>query len=104
MDLIIREFNPKVGENLIRYALEHFWNNDVAVACQTLSFPKSSEYKSLKHLGFFTCPQFVRPNPFALYVKPLDIEGPQHDRKYLMDSNNWFFMFGDYQVYKQVYN
>ena len=39
MDLIIREFNPKVGENLIRYALEHFWNNDV---CSLLA-PKFSK-------------------------------------------------------------
>jgi hypothetical protein len=59
------------------------------------------EYKMLKE-GFFICPNRVLSglsDPYTLYVRPSSNSQNQFDENFLMDSNRWFFMFGDFQVY-----
>jgi len=97
MDFMIKE-DSENGKNLIRYALEYFWDNDAAVAA-ALCFPNCMEYKILKKEGFFICPNRVRPDPHTLCVRPSSNSQNQFDENMLMDSNSWFFMFGDFHVY-----
>jgi hypothetical protein len=86
------------GKNLVRYALNYFWENDVAVAA-ALCFPNCIEYKILRKEGFFICPNRLRPNPYTLCVRPSTNGQNQFDTNMLMDSTRWLFMFGDFQVY-----
>lgn len=97
MDFLIKE-DSQNGKNLVRYALNYFWDNDAAVAA-ALCFPNCMEYKILRKEGFFICPNRLRPNPYTLCVRPSSNSQNQFDENMLMDSNNWLFMFGDFQVY-----
>ena len=87
--------NAKCGKNLVRYALKYLWNNDVALA-SAISSPNCSEYRSLKSEGFYNWPQIVNPNPVKLFIKPRDENRVQIDPRVLLNSNNWFIMFGDF--------
>ena len=97
MDFVTKD-DLQSGESLIRYALEYFWHNDAAVSA-ALCFPHCKEYRILRKEGFFICPQRIRPNPFILCVKPIYKTQNQFDMNMFMDSNRWYFMFGDYQVF-----
>jgi hypothetical protein len=97
MDFVIKE-DSENGKNLIRYALEYFWDNDAAVAA-AICFPNCMEYRILKKEGFFICPNRVRPDPHTLCVRPSSNSQNQFDENMLMDSNSWFFMFGDFHIY-----
>jgi hypothetical protein len=97
MDYVTKD-NLDSGKGLVRYALEYFWHNDAAVAA-ALCFPNCKEYRILRKEGFFICPQSIRPNPFILCIKPIYNRQYQYHVNVLMDSNRWYFMFGDYQVF-----
>lgn len=97
MDFVTKD-NSESGKNLVGYALEYFWNNDAAVAA-ALCFPNCEEYRILRKEGFFICPERIRPNPFTLCIKPFHDKQNQFDINTIMDSNRWYFMFGDYQVF-----
>jgi GNAT superfamily N-acetyltransferase len=97
MDFVTKE-DSESGKFLIRYALKYFWNNDAAVAA-ALCFPNCIEYQLLRKEGFFICPKRIRPNPFILCIKPFHDNQNQFDTTIMMDSNRWYFMFGDFQVF-----
>jgi hypothetical protein len=97
MDFMMKE-DSESGKNLIRYALEYFWDNDAAVAA-ALCFPNCMEYRILKKEGFFICPNRVRPDPHTLCVRPSSNSQNQFDENMLLYSNSWFFMFGDFHIY-----
>ena len=61
--------NSENGRNLIRHALKYFWENNAAVA-SSLCFPNLKEYGLLKSEGFFNCPEWIRPYPYKLCVRP----------------------------------
>ncbi len=90
-----RTKNAKSGKNLVRYALKYLWNNDVALA-SAISSPNCLEYRSLKSEGFYNWPRIVCPNPVKLFIKPRDENRVQIDQSELLNSNNWFIMFGDF--------
>jgi hypothetical protein len=87
--------NEKSGKDLIRYALRYLWNNGVALA-SAISSPNCLEYRSLKSEGFYNWPRIVCPNPVKLFIKPRDENKVQIDPHVLLNSNNWFIMFGDF--------
>jgi hypothetical protein len=98
MDLVTSEKGSDRGRGLIRSALEYFWNQNVAIAA-ALCFLNCIEYRILREEGFFICPKWIRPNPFVLCMKPSTHNQDEVDGNILMDSRNWFFMFGDFQVF-----
>jgi GNAT superfamily N-acetyltransferase len=97
MDFVNRD-DSENGKFLIRYALKYFWDNDAAVAA-ALCFPNCVENRLLRKEGFFVCPKRIRPNPFVLCMKPFYNKQNQFDMTMMMDSNRWYFMFGDFQVF-----
>jgi GNAT superfamily N-acetyltransferase len=88
--------NSNSGSSLIVAALDHFWTNCAAFAMVTC-FRNSVEFHLTKGEGFLRCPKrFLPHNPLTLCMKPSN-EG--QNRSELVDPSNWFFMFGDYEVY-----
>lgn len=98
MEIVTRENDSEIGRNLVHYALDYFWNNDVGVAA-SLSFPNDMDYRTLRRERFFVCPKRIRPNPFVLCIKGFHDNQNQIDASILTDSRRWFFMFGDFQVF-----
>jgi hypothetical protein len=92
---LLTDNNPSAG-GLITAALNYFWINCVSVA-MVACFPKSREYGLLKKEGFLLCPKRFRPHPLTLCLKASG-EG-QNKSSVLIESNNWFFMFGDYETF-----
>jgi GNAT superfamily N-acetyltransferase len=90
--------NSENGRNLIRHALKYFWENNAAVA-SSLCFPHLKEYGLLKSERFFICPEWIRPYPYKLCVRPSNKNGNQFDSNMLTDSNRWIFSFGDIQFH-----
>jgi GNAT superfamily N-acetyltransferase len=97
MDFVVKD-SAEICRRLIRYALKYFWANGAAVAA-ALCFPNCVEYDILRREGFFVCPMRIRPNPFTLCIKPFYDKRTEFDTNILKDSNRWYFMFGDFQVY-----
>lgn len=87
--------DEKSGKSLVRSALRYLWNSDVALASVICS-PNWLEYRLLKSEGFYNWPKIVCPNPVKLFIKPSDENRVQIDPHALLNSNNWFIMFGDY--------
>ena len=87
--------DEKSGKSLIRSALRYLWNNDVALASAICS-PNWLEYRLLKSEGFYNWPKIICPNPVKLFIKPSDENRVQIDPHALLNSKNWFIMFGDY--------
>jgi hypothetical protein len=96
MDFLTRHL--EIGIILISRALRYFWDSDAAIAA-SLCFPNCMEYTLLRKIGFFICPQWLRPNPYILCVRPSSNNQYQIDISTLVDSKRWSFMFGDFQVY-----
>ena len=90
--------NSENGRNLIRHALKYFWENNAAVA-SSLCFPNLKEYGLLKSEGFFNCPEWIRPYPYKLCVRPSNSNGNQFDSNMMINSNRWIFSFGDIQLH-----
>jgi hypothetical protein len=81
---------------LIVSALDYFWLNGAALA-MVVCFPKMKEYKLLRKEGFFNCPARFRPHPLTLCIKVSDAH--QTENHVLINPDNWFFMFGDYETF-----
>ena len=86
------------GRNLIRHALKYFWDNNAAIAT-SLCFPDRKEYGLLRSEGFFICPEWIRPYPYTLCVRPSNKNGNQFDTNMMIDSKRWLFTFGDFQLH-----
>ncbi len=83
-------------ENLVNFALNYFWENNVSIAITTCR-NELLENQILRKTGFFNCPSFLRPAPFFFIVNPLKLS--YEKTKNLLNYNNWFFSFGDYDVF-----
>ena len=91
MDFLTK--NAKSGKNLVTYALKYLWNNDVALASAICS-PNCLEYSLLKSEGFYNWPKIIWP--VNLFIKPRNENRIKIDPGVLLNSNNWFIMFGDF--------
>ena len=82
-------------KNLIYKAISNFWENDVSMAIAT-SRNGLLENQLLRSCGFFTAPSFLKPVSLHFIVQTFD-DNTQHTK--LKKFENWFFVFGDYDVF-----
>jgi len=82
-------------KSLIEKALFYFWKNDVSVAISTCR-SGLLEYKLLRQQGFFNIPSFLKPEPLHFIIRLFD---SNEKLKKLKKFDNWFFTFGDYDVF-----
>ncbi len=82
-------------KSLIQKAMDYFWKNSVSVAIATCG-SSLLEYKLLRQEGFFNTPSFLKPESLHFIVRLYD---SNKKLKKLTKYNNWFFTFGDYDVF-----
>ena len=82
-------------KGLVDKAIFHFWKNDVSVAIAT-SRKGVLENELLRSSGFFLPPSFLKPESLHFIVQIFD-NNSKHAK--LTKFNNWFFVFGDYDVF-----
>lgn len=95
IDLVTRKDSDS-GRSLIVSALDSFRINGVALAI-VVCFSERKEYELLIKEGFFVCPSRFRPHPLTLCLKTSYED--QIKKDIILDPNNWFFMFGDYETF-----
>ena len=94
--MVDSDYNDKIQlQSLIHNAISDFWKHDVSIAITT-SRNGLLENKLLRSCGFFTTPSFLKPVSLHFIVETYDND-PQHAK--LKKFNNWFFVFGDYDVF-----
>ena len=89
------ESQIELSLNLVDKALEFFWENDVSVAIATCR-SGLIENTVLHKVGFFNIPSFLKPEPLHFIVQLFDSDDKL---KKLKKYENWFFSFGDYDVF-----
>jgi hypothetical protein len=89
--------NSDSGISLISNASDYFWTNRVVAIAAVAFFPNSKEYTLLKNEGFLLCPKPLRPHPLTFCLKVSGDE--QNEICKLVASNDWIFMFGDYESF-----
>ena len=82
-------------KSLIDKVIFNFWENDVSVAIAT-SREGLLENELLRSCGFFLSPSFLKPESLHFIVQTFD-DNLKHTK--LKRFNNWFFVFGDYDVF-----
>jgi len=82
--------------NLVKFALLELQKKEVAITIATFP-PSLIEYKILCKAGFFKVPEFMKPEPLPFIVKIFDTNN--EDLKSIENYDNWFFTFGDYDVF-----
>jgi len=82
--------------NLVKFALLELQKKGDSLAIATMQ-PLLLEYNILCKSGFFKAPDFLKPAPLQLMVNIFDKNNPE--LKSLEHYNNWFFSFGDYDVF-----
>lgn len=94
VDFLIDAHNVDVGIELLNYAVDYFYSNNVGLmGC--LMQQNFEEADCLKKMGFFKCPKFIEPQPFPIiYRKFNDFDGEE----LFSDFTHWFFTMGDYDV------
>ena len=81
-------------KSLIDKALDNFRNNHVSLAIVTSQYGLI-ENKLLRGCGFFSPPSFLKPTSFHFIIQTFE----DHKHTKLKKYDNWFFGFGDYDVF-----
>jgi N-acetylglutamate synthase-like GNAT family acetyltransferase len=87
--------DKKQLRGLLDKAISWFWQNEVSIAIAT-SKRGLLENDLLRNSGFFSAPSFLRPVSLHFIVQTFN-EDKNHSK--LKKYDNWFFMFGDYDVF-----
>ena len=96
LDYVVdNDTDEKKLKELIENALSYFWNNDASIAIAT-SRSGLLEHKLLKQKGFFQIPSFLKPESLHFIITIFDSD---QKLKKLTKFDNWFFSFGDYDVF-----
>jgi len=88
--------NEKDFVNLLKFVFFKLQNKGAALTIATFP-PSTLEYKILRKVGFFNVPEFIKPEPLPLIVNIFDKNN--QDLKIIEKYDNWFFTFGDYDVF-----
>jgi len=88
--------NEKDFLNLVKSVLLKLQNKGSALTIATFP-PSTLEYKILRKAGFFNVPDFIKPETLPLIVNIFDKNN--QDLKIIEKYDNWFFTFGDYDVF-----
>lgn len=92
--LVDSNANPEKIKDLIKIALEDFWNSDVSVTIAVFG-PLTFEYRLLSKTGFKIAPKFLKPQSAHFIL----INSDGDDLEQLKNYENWFFSFSDYDVF-----
>ena len=87
--------SEKSLKSLIEKALDYFWKNNASIAISTCR-SELLECKLLHQQGFFNIPSFLKPEPLHFIIR---LFNPAEKLKKLTTFDNWFFTFGDYDVF-----
>jgi len=87
--------NETFLKQLIEKALDYFWSNNASISIVT-SRSGLLENKLLRQKGFFQLPSFLKPESLHFIIRLFD-----SDKKFekLKKFDNWFFSFGDYDIF-----
>ena len=94
--LVDSDTNPKKIRDLIQIALNDLWNSGVSVTI-AVSGPLTFEYQSLCNTGFKIAPKFLKPQSAHFIL--ISSDSNRGDLEQLKKYDNWFFSFGDYDVF-----
>ena len=83
-------------KDLIKIALENLWKNGASLAIATCR-SGLLENEILRETGFLTIPQFLKPQPLHFIL--IQTDSNNANLKKLEMNDNWFFSFGDYDVF-----
>jgi len=91
--------HPKITEfkeitKFVFSALNNYLDDCVGVIATCN--PGFAEYKILKNIGFMNIPKIFKPEPFYFITSLLE---PFEGQKKFQVFDNWFFCFGDYDVF-----
>lgn len=87
--------DKKQLKNLIYRAISNFWENNVSIAIATIG-NGLLENQLLRDCGFFTAPSFLKPVSLHFIVQTFN-DDTQNTKLKIFE--NWFFVFGDYDVF-----
>jgi len=94
--MVDADFEDKTQlKSLIDKAISYFWDNEVSVAIAT-SRNGLLENDLLHRSGFLKVPSFLKPEPLHFTIQIFD-DNKKHVK--LTKFDNWFFVFGDYDVF-----
>ena len=82
--------------NLVKFTLLELKNKNAALSIATFP-PSLLEYKILCKAGFFKIPESLKPEPLPFIVNIFDKNN--QEIKKIENYDNWFFTFGDYDVF-----
>ena len=82
-------------KNLIYKAISNFRENNVSIAIATIG-NGLLENQLLRDCGFFTAPSFLKPVSLHFIVQTFN-DDTQNTKLKIFE--NWFFVFGDYDVF-----
>ena len=88
--------NKESLKDLLYAALEDLWKNEVSLAIATCR-SGLLENEILKETGFFMIPQFLKPQPLHFIL--IKFDSSINDLNKLKTIENWYFSFGDYDVF-----
>lgn len=88
--------NPAGIKDLVQIALDDFWKSGVSVTI-AVSGPLTFEYQTLSKAGFKIAPKFLKPQSAHFIL--INSDPNRKDLEQLKKYGNWFFSFGDYDVF-----
>ena len=96
LDYVVNsDYNKTQLKSLVHKAISNFWKHNVSVAITT-SRNGLLENELLRSCGFFTAPSFLKPVSLHFIIQIYD-DDIRHVK--LKKFNNWFFVFGDYDIF-----
>lgn len=94
VDFLVNPDYPETGRLLLSHLLGYFSSKKMELA-GALMLPHTEEFRILKAHRFFTCPQFLEPQPFRIVYRRFL---PPETEDFFLQLNNWFLTMGDYDV------
>ncbi|WP_101477068.1 GNAT family N-acetyltransferase [Candidatus Nitrosotalea bavarica] len=94
--MVDSDANPAGIKDLVQIALDDFWKSGVSVTI-AISGPLTVEYQLLSSAGFKIAPKFLKPQSAHFIL--INSDPTRKDLEQLKKYDNWFFSFGDYDVF-----
>ena len=95
MDYLVFPGAADIFHSLLKHALDGFREEGMDL-CITACLKNNIYYRKLKDEGFVTIPPKLNPRKFILTGR-VNLDTP--DGRIFMDKKNWFFTFGDWDVF-----
>lgn len=97
VDFMVDPDSSRKGiRDLVQVALGDFWDLGVSVTI-AISGPSTLEYQLLCSSGFKIAPKFLKPQSAHFIL--INSDSNRNDLEQLKKYSDWFFSFGDYDVF-----